>query len=338
MFGRAFVFACMLTLCLPLAVHVPAFAVPVWDPGPGIAGDLDDSVIEVAASSEDGDSTGTIGWSGSDTDEWVDPDESTPTSGNDIDDWGGWEQMKCWWTTTAGSVSQYQFTTTWTAPFEEGTEANVEIGVVNLPKSIRALETGSRNDPRKYSGRATPNATAYWVTYHINTSGPTHGSPQFDFGDFSPPSFGDGNTLGIVDPTWDDCNGFFKKVELVGVVTPAKSGKTFRQYQWCMGYEKLNGATVSSDDWWVSDGPNGASQDTSDGSAKIYMWDAPGMHYSPDPWSKNADWLSNENGFSFSDCATFRGSRCSAYFRWWRRLKVSGPNGWDTWTTIDENL
>lgn len=137
-----------------LAVAVVAFLVvysaqagwctKTWDAGAAIDGDLDPNVIEVAASSSiGGDSTGTKMWTGADTDHYIDEDESEPDDeGDESDYYGAFSSTKCWWTATNGTVTNTSLITTWTAPFEEGVEANVEVGVVDLPKSIGPGEAG----------------------------------------------------------------------------------------------------------------------------------------------------------------------------------------------------
>ncbi|HCU34479.1 MAG TPA: hypothetical protein DGT21_03255 [Armatimonadetes bacterium] len=321
-------YMCVLCLLAP-----PASAGKVWDPYTAIDGELDDKVIEIAASSEDGDSTDTMGWMGSDDDRWIDGDQST-TSGKDADEWGGWgESSRCWWTTTDGTVSQYSFDTIWTAPYKQGAEANIEIAVVDLPKSIPSGETGSRGDSREYFGAQASNATAYWVVWHIRTSGST--SHGFDFNDYPCDPCGDGTQLGIVNPDSADCNGFHKKVEIVGVLDPRKPNKKFDLHQTKHAFAKYNGSTA----YPGYDAPAGTpddlpDHDISDAAGKVFMWDAPGNKFvsgANEWWKANPEWYSFRHWGHYTDKAYFNGVRCSAPFEWEYDLQLTGPIGANTW-------
>jgi hypothetical protein len=144
-------------ICVASMTSLPqAWSTRSWDPYTNITGQLQDKTIEIAASSnEDGSSTDSLSWTGSDEDRWIDAEEEIPDdAGYDYDSWGAWDAIKCWWTATEGSVTHSSFTTTWTAPLEAGCISYLEIAVVDLPKGPGPGETGSRDDDgRQYFGQ-----------------------------------------------------------------------------------------------------------------------------------------------------------------------------------------
>lgn len=312
----------------------PAVAARAWDAGESIDGDLQDKDIEIAASCEDGDSTDTLSWTGGDNDHWIEGNQSEPDDeGSPSDALGGWEEgVKCWWTTTHGTVTQYSLTTVWTAPYKQGVDSIVEIGVVDLPLAVPPGETGTRDDPgREYFG--TPEerlATAYWLTWHANTSGSTHGNPQFNFNWTQINPCGNGTQLGIVDPDTPNCDGFYKKVELVGVLSPPRQGIALQLRQWYGELTYLNGQVYAQVPEWAADST--AMQTTTDASGKVYIWDGPGSLMPNGGWSKSADWVSYEQEMSFLDKAFLsNGDRISDPCNWHRSLHLSGTQGSYSW-------
>lgn len=355
----------VLGIVMTLALASGARAAKEWDAGYQIGGILDYKVIEIAASSQEGGpSTDTMGWMGDDVDHWIDEDESVPEEeGQEGDDFGGFSEMGCWWTASHGTVTQGSFQTTWTAPYEQGAEAHLEIGVIDLPRSIGAGESGTRDDPgREYFGTVSdgggaqsaampmsagvkpPNPVAIWVEWHANWSGPTHGDDPanqghpFSFGPYRSPC-GDPQKLGLVNPDTVDppawnCTMFGKKGEFVGQMTPVRPGRYFGIAQECAGNvsETIDGTTTIT----PGGGPDGpqwyARNNTSDAIGKIFMWDAPYIRWSGhEGWGKPSGQERYYKDYLYRIRAFFAGRVCSQPFVWTQRIELLGVRGQDQW-------
>jgi hypothetical protein len=139
-------------ICVLWAGATEGWCGRIWDPGPAIAGALEDKWIEVATSTyEDGASTDTLSWHGEDRDEWIDPEGAPPQDeGTEPDVWAGWAPgAGCWWWTSFGEVTEGSFTNLWTAPYEQGGESALALGVADLPQTIGRSERGTRADERR---------------------------------------------------------------------------------------------------------------------------------------------------------------------------------------------
>jgi hypothetical protein len=156
---------------------------------------------------------------------------------------------------------------------------------------------------------------------------------NFDYSDVYPA--GDGTTLGIVDPNTYNCNGFHKKIEIVGVLSPATPDLGLALHQWAKGYEMLDGYFLDQSPDWTGD--DGAMQSTTDDESKVFMWDAPGEKFTPTEWSKPAASTSFDFSYDLKDKAFFKGKVCSAPFFWSRRLRLQGTPGLTVWSTVLEN-
>jgi len=324
-----------------LAVTVVAFLVvysaqagwcaKTWDAGAAIDGDLDANVIEVAASSSiDGDSTGTKMWTGADMDHYIDEGESVPDDeGSESDYFGSFSDTKCWWTATDGDVTNSSLITTWTAPHEEGVAANIEIGVVDLPKSIGGGEAGTRDDAgREYFGAQEANAVGYWITW----AGPVvSGSTSHSF-TFATPHVGGGGTLGLVDPDAPDCDGFYKKMELRGNLAPSRANVVFE-----LRHEKKRFTTLNSEDFGTQY-PNWTNDQTSHNGTscaqhqRVYVWDCPGMKCTGGEWAKDPSDIMLVSQWHFRDRARYNGRVASDWSTTYsRRIELHGQIGNTTW-------
>ena len=145
----------LLTAALVCALWAPAGVGRcdrIWDPGSGITGALENKWIAVAASTpEDGPSTDTLTWNGEVRNQWIDPDGALPQDeGTEPGIFAGWAPgAGCWWWTSFGEVTEGSFTTTWTAPLEQGGESALVLGVADLPQTLGRTEGGSRSDLRR---------------------------------------------------------------------------------------------------------------------------------------------------------------------------------------------
>ena len=332
------------------------------DPGTVIGGELEDKLIEIAASSEvDGPSTDTLSWTGMDWDQWIDGEQSPPEEeGEEEDDFGGWEEnVKCWWHTDAGKVTQHSFTTTWTAPYEQGVVSYIEISVIDLPKEIPAGESGDRDDPgRRYFGTPDPvKPKAVWVgDIHINdTPMATHGQDtrvpgvNFDFngsavGARNKP-LGNGHRLGPIDPDDNNSNGFHKKSEIVGVADPRPQVDRhwFGIEQFASGYVHWTPSNADDWDFHMMPDPPGKQLTQVTGSGKCFSWDAPGVKFDPE-WDKRTrsghrhnDATRFEMNVTFSNLVYWHNPRtgvwhpCSRSFYWDRDIVLNGTAGQSNW-------
>ncbi len=124
-------------------------AEPIWDTGIMMDGELEYKEIVLAISLE-GPSTDTMTCNPWDSDHWIDPHQSLgQDEGDDPDTWAGWAESKCWWSTGGGTVTQGDWTTTWTAPADQGGEFPLSCAIEDLPK---ACTRGTRDDARAYAG------------------------------------------------------------------------------------------------------------------------------------------------------------------------------------------
>ncbi len=266
---------------------------------------------------------------GGDSDHWIEGNQSEPDDeGTAADDLGGWEEgVKCWWTATYGTVTQNSFTTTWTAPYKQGVDDHVEIGVIDLPKEIAQGDAGNRDDPgREYFG--TPQdrrATAYWITWEGRVSGST--SHDFDFNQTTAAPLGVGQQLGVIDPDTPNSNGFHKKVEIVGQLSPARAGVQTVLHQWYEGFSELDGVRTTTD--LTED--NTAMHEVSDTNGRVYVWDAPGVKFTPE-WGKAAESTAFEWNYQFTDKAFWPdGRKLSDSVNWHRIIELSGRQLFLTW-------
>ena len=137
---------------------------------------------------------------------------------------------------------------------------------------------------------------------------------------------GDDTTLGIVDPDTAGCNGFFKKIELVGVLSPTLAGRTFSITQEAQWFQKADGNIIDSGQRLDST----PARNTTDQDGKIFVWDGPGfslISYGGEWRKPDITIESLEVSMSFFDHASYGGRRASDNFPWSRHVLLEGIDG-----------
>lgn len=344
--------ACLTALVIvALACGPAAIAEKTWDVGVALDGEMLDNAIVLPISLESP-STDTMTCEPADPDHWIDAEQSEPEDeGTDPDAWGSWGETKCWWTALGGTVSQGDWTTTYTAPETEGGVYPIECSIEDLPKTC---ESGTRDDARGYvgteDGTGHPHAIAYSAVLQklhspsgVRVMGPLK-HPEYK-----------GNRY-VSDITTPDPEisafGFWKKIEWVATITPGTTPPGGQQFEWVqkfIGEGVLDGHADLYASQWDDDSPGQAFRTNVMGrSHRIYMLDGPGAFAGDSDLPLGEHWThfravgDPDHPMRYINKVEFGGKQISTNYwqtasqDWTRHLRISKPDG-GPWVVVTNN-